>query len=99
MPNVTVYDLDDTLSASVTFSVNATNTDPTAVTFDFRSPSGTVTNFVFGVDSELQKLATGIYEATFSVTEGGRWWYRWEGTGTAPGVEQGYIEVDYDRVS
>jgi len=95
----TVYDLNDTVGASVTFAVDAVNTDPAMVTFNFIAPeSGTETVYTFGTDAEVVQDSTGQYHVDFVVNEPGRWWYRWEGTGAAAGVEQGYIDVDIDRV-
>jgi hypothetical protein len=100
MTAAVIYDLGDTLGASVTFNVAGVPTDPDTVTFSMRSPvTGTVTTYVYLTDGEVQQLATGVYEATIVVSEPGRWWYRWLGTGAAPGNEQGYFEVDYNRVS
>jgi hypothetical protein len=106
--SIEVYDLDDTLGASVTFGVRtdpndastSVPTDPTAVTFEILSPvTATKTTYVYLTDVELVRVTTGVYTVDIVVDEPGRWWYRWEGTGVAAGVEQGYIDVDYDRVN
>jgi len=96
----TIYDLNDTVGASVTFAVASVATDPTAITFEARSPvTGTITSYVYGTDAELVKVSTGNYTVDIALSEPGRWWIRWEGTGTAAGSEQTYFDVDYDRVN
>lgn len=57
--------------------------DPDTVTFKTCSPSGVISSYVYGTDSEVQKASTGNYTADISPDQGGRWFYRWESTGTA----------------
>lgn len=56
--------------------------DPDTVTFKTFSPSRTEASFVYGTDSEVQKASTGNYTADIVPDEAGRWFVRWETTGT-----------------
>ena len=56
--------------------------DPDTVTFSTFSPCSTKADYVYGTDSEVQKASTGNYTADISPDESGRWYYRWETTGT-----------------
>jgi hypothetical protein len=67
--------------------------DPTTVTFETYSPSGTDTDYVYGTDSEVTKSSTGIYVAAVTPDEYGRWHYRWSstGSGTATKIEGTFL--------
>jgi hypothetical protein len=56
--------------------------DPDTVTFKTYSPSGQIASYVFGTDSAVQKASTGNYTADITPDKAGRWFYRWETTGT-----------------
>ena len=66
--------------------------DPTTVTFKTMSPSGVEATYVYLTNTEVQKSSTGIYTATFTPNEGGRWYTRWITTGT------GMTVVDEDNI-
>ena len=67
--------------------------DPDTVTFKTFSPSGLETSYVYGTDSEVTKSSVGNYDAVFTPNESGRWYYRWEttGTGTTIGIEGQFL--------
>jgi hypothetical protein len=56
--------------------------DPTTVALKLMSPNGTTTTFTYGTDAELVKANTGDYYVDYSPNMSGRWWFRWETTGT-----------------
>jgi nitrogen fixation protein FixH len=70
-----------TVSVSFTDS-DGTAVDPDTVTFKLREPCGTITSYVYGTDSEVARSSAGNYTATFTPDKGGRWFCRWESTGT-----------------
>lgn len=59
-----------------------TDVDPSTVTFRLMSPCGVESSYVYGTDSEVGKSSVGDYYADFVPDEAGRWFYRWESTGT-----------------
>ena len=86
----TTRDLGDKCRATVTFkNLSGVDTDPTAVTFNLLEPDGTVTNYVYGVDAELVKSATGIYYVDYTSDQPGRHLYRFVGTGTVAQTVEG----------
>lgn len=56
--------------------------DPSTVTFRLMSPWGNETSYVYGTDAELVKQDTGDFYVDVTMTEAGRYTYRWETTGT-----------------
>ena len=69
-------------------------TDPTTVTFYAKGPSFTnEESFVFGVDAEVVKDATGQYHADFTFTGAGAHWFRTKGTGTVATAEEVRVKV------
>jgi hypothetical protein len=80
---------------------DATDVDPTTVTFKAYSPSGTTTTYAYATDAELVRADTGDYYVDFEPDEPGRWFYRWAstGTGTAIALEGTFVvqaSVFYD---
>ena len=63
------------------------DTDPSALTFSYRDPSGNLTTYTYGVDGELVKSAVGIYYADVDIDEHGRWWYQSASTGTGQATD------------
>jgi hypothetical protein len=57
-------------------------TDPSAVTFKIKLPSGTTTTYVYGVDSQLVRASTGSYYVLWTLTSAGTHTYSYTGTGT-----------------
>jgi hypothetical protein len=56
-------------------------TDPSAVTFKIKLPSGTTTTYVYGVDSQLVRASTGSYYVLWTLTVAGTHRYSFTGTG------------------
>ena len=71
------------IQISLNLQTNAgVDVDPTTLTFKTWSPCGVTTTYVYGTDSEVSKSSVGDYDAVFTPDESGRWFYRWEATGT-----------------
>lgn len=88
-------DLGDAAVLGMTFSVAGTNTDPTAVSLELKSPAGAVTTYTYAA-TQITKSATGIYTKTLDssiLNAAGTWNYSWIGTGSAAGAEQGKVVV------
>lgn len=80
-----------TLSAS--FDVNGTPTDPTALTLTVEDAAGDETVYTFGVGVTIVKDSDGEFHATLVPAIQGRWVYRFVGTGTASGANEGEFLV------
>jgi hypothetical protein len=65
----------------VNFQVDDVDVDPDEVTLKTRSPCGTETSYVYS-DAEVTRSSAGDYYVDVTPNEAGRWWYRWESTGT-----------------
>lgn len=73
---------DQTKQIAVTFkNASAAVTDPTTVTFTFRAPTGTVTTYTNGVDSQLVKDSTGVYHVNLTCSSAGAWHCVFKGVG------------------
>lgn len=84
------YDIGDTRRLTATFTnLAGAATDPTTVTFKVKVPDGTITTYIYGTHAELAKSATGVYYVDYSITQAGRYSYRFEGTGTVATAENG----------
>jgi hypothetical protein len=76
-----------------------TEIDPTTVSFRLFTPSRsefTGSPFVYGTDDEVGKSSTGNYYADVTPDESGRWYYRWESTGSGTTIaEEGFFLVQW----
>lgn len=88
------YDKGDEVRCTGTFTdANESAVDPDAVTFKVRDPSGNITSYIYGTDSELVKSATGIYYVDVDVDESGYWRYRFESTGSGQAAGENEFNV------
>lgn len=87
------YTVGDKIRVTVVFAVSGVSTDPTTVTIRYKTPQDIITSWVYLTDIQVVKSSTGTYYADISVTEGGLWKFRWEGTGTAHGANQSTFTV------
>ena len=87
------YVLGQSVNLRATFKVLDVLTDPTVVTFKMKDPTGIITSYVYGTDVQLVKDSVGKYHVMASLNKYGIWWYRYEGTGTAPGATEANVEV------
>ena len=70
------------------------DTDPATVTLKLRAPCGIETSYVFLTDAALQQTDAGDYTCDVTPDEAGRWFYRWETTGTGTtAVKEGTFTV------
>lgn len=58
------------------------DTDPDTVVFKVRSPTGITTSYTYNTDAALLKSSVGDYYIDVTPDQSGRWYYRWESTGT-----------------
>lgn len=88
------YDLDSLIRVTATWSDTAGSAiDPTTVTLYIKSPASTLTTLVYGVDTDLVKDTTGVYHADINVTESGKYYYRFKGTGAAQASSEYWFSV------
>ncbi len=71
--------------------------DPDTVTFRLLSPLGEEQSWVYGTDAELTRVNTGDYYIDVTPDASGRWYFRWESTGTNKTIKfNGNFIVEYD---
>lgn len=88
------YDVGDRVRVSLAFTDDAGDAaDPTTVRGRFRDPSGVVTTYVHGADSELVKDSVGNYHFDIDPDEDGEWRYRGEGEGAVRAAAEGRFSV------
>jgi hypothetical protein len=88
------YDQGDLTRLSVTFRNAAdTPTDPTTVTFTIKTPTGTETTYIYGVDAEVVKESAGVFHVDVMLTEPGVWVWSWVGTGAVAQTDEGQFWV------
>jgi hypothetical protein len=68
-------------------------TDPTTVTLEVKDPAGTTTTYTYAL-AAVTKASTGVYYKDLAMSIVGQWHYRWTGTGTAPGVAEGCLNIE-----
>lgn len=67
--------------------------DPGTVAFKVRSPSGTVTTYTYGSNSEVTKIGTGIYACDLDLATAGVWTWVFECSGSAKGLITGSVTM------
>ena len=70
--------------------------DPTGIKFVTRTPAGSETSKVYGVDSEVTKLSTGIYQyafGTIAASAEGVWHLRCNASGALVSAREATFEV------
>jgi hypothetical protein len=93
MTTPNAYDVGDLIRCTGTFATASVDVDPSAVFFSVKAPSGTETDYTYGVDGQLVKSATGIYYVNVSATESGMYKYRFYSTGTGQAASEGQFRV------
>lgn len=89
----------DTLQLYLTVATLAgVATDPAGLTLRVKAPSGAVTVYVYGTAAEVIRDGAGDFHADIPATAAGIWAWRWEATGSVPGVEEGAVMVSASRV-
>ena len=70
--------------------------DPTTVSVTTRSPGGIETTYVYGTDTELSRESLGNYHLDFVPDYPGRWFYRWQSTGSGTAIVLvGSVNIQY----
>src|SRR6266540_5929205 len=88
-------DIGDRKPLTATFTNAAgTATDPTTTTFKIQKPDGTVTIYVYGVDTQLVRDSVGNFHVDYTFDTAGLWHYRFEGTGAVTATQDGTVIVD-----
>jgi hypothetical protein len=93
MTTPNAYDVGDLVRCTGTFATDGVNVDPTAVLFSVKAPSGTETDYTYGVGVQVVKSATGIYYVNVSAAESGMYKYRFYSTGTGQAASEGQFRV------
>lgn len=86
------YDLNDTGSPTVTFTVDGTLTDPTTVTLTVRKPSGTTTSYTYAA-AAVSRISLGVYRKNLTLDERGVWLFTFTGTGDCQASAEGTVTV------
>ncbi|MDE1904967.1 MAG: hypothetical protein KGH75_00770 [Rhodospirillales bacterium] len=81
MTMTSVYDENQAVKLSATFTVGGVATDPTTVSLTYRTPDGTETVLTYAA-SQITKDSVGNYHVVLTVTQAGSTTYLWDGTGT-----------------
>lgn len=73
-----------------------TDTDPDTVKLYLYDPNGTQTIYTYQTDDELGRTDTGDYYCDVTPDQSGRWFWRWQATGSATTVAyEGNFLVDF----
>jgi hypothetical protein len=91
--SIATYDIGDLPRLTTTFKVGGVLTDPSAITFAVKRPDDTLTTYTYGVGGQIVKDSVGTYHVDLSLDQRGLWHYRWTGTGSAEGAEEGRFYV------
>lgn len=86
-----VYDVGDKATLRALFTNDHTPpepADPSALTFYIKQPDGTVTEYVYGTDTELVRDAIGSYHVDWPITAHGVYWYLFAGSGDVVAVDE-----------
>ena len=76
------YDIADRAKLQATFYADGSPTDPDNVELQIKTPADTTSSHVYGTDPDVVKDSTGVYYYLLLLTASGRYFYRWEGSGT-----------------
>jgi len=88
------YDVGDQIRCTGTVTNTAGSVvDPSALTFRYKRPSGSVTIYTYGTDAELVRDSTGVYYVDITTTEKGTWSYRFASTSGAVAAGEGEFIV------
>jgi hypothetical protein len=93
-----VFDIGDQVRWATVFrNVSAVATDPTTVKAKIRTPGGTETEYVYGVDAAVVRTGVGAYYVDVTFTESSSsarpWSLRWVASGNLVTAEERHIRV------
>ncbi|MBA3689781.1 MAG: hypothetical protein H0W82_00010 [Actinobacteria bacterium] len=98
-----IYQPGDTVRLSTKFLVGTTPTDPTTVVLEVMGPFATTPSLYTYALAEITRDSTGVYHKDIlvpsDVPSWGIWTWRWIGTGTAAGVDEGTFNVELSLAS
>lgn len=85
--------ISQSVRVSVEFQdINGIYTDPTTVTFKFKTPAGVITTYT-APNANIIKPSTGNYYVDLTANQEGDWWWQWAGTGAVQATDEGYFTV------
>ena len=67
--------------------------DPSTVKVIVMQPDGTETTYIYGTDSEVEKISTGVYAIALLLDSSGHWKFLWKGLGTLSGAAKAVVAV------
>jgi hypothetical protein len=76
-----LIDTGTSVRLQVDFEGDGQSGDPALVVCKIKAPNGAVTTYTYGIDVELVRDAIGAYHVDIVLTQTGRYFYRFEGTG------------------
>ena len=88
------YSKGDLVRCSASFATSAgVATNPTAVSFQVKTPAGTTTTYTYGTDAALVRASTGNYYVDVDAALVGTYHYRFYSTGTGQAADEGSFRV------
>lgn len=69
--------------------------DPSTVNLKYKTPDGTVTT---KTSPDVLNTGVGLYEIYVTLTDAGKWAFRWEGSGNNGSVNEAVIMVQNSQV-
>jgi hypothetical protein len=87
------YDIGEAVTISVAFTVSGVATDPSTVTFTYRTPDGVETVLTYGVNNQVIRDAVGNYHLVLTAAQAGSTTYVWTSTGTVVAAISGSFFV------
>jgi hypothetical protein len=90
MMAINVYDVGDRVRLFGSFTVSGVKTNPTLAQCRVLKPDGTSTTYN---PPAVVNDNTGDFHVDISVDQGGRWYYKWIGTGAVESVAEKYFQV------
>ena len=81
------------LTCSFRDRATAAAIDPDVVSARLKSPSGVVTTYTYGEDSEMRRISTGLYSLVVAPDAAGAWQWLFTCSGSASGAERGSFSM------
>jgi hypothetical protein len=77
---VNTYDVGDLviLKNGTFLDAEGVAVDPSLINVKVQSPDFVDVTYTYGVDTNVEKMAVGVYRCTIKPTIPGMWYYRWE---------------------
>jgi hypothetical protein len=88
-----MYQPGDTIRLATLFEVDEVATDPTVVALDVRTPAGTTTSYAYN-PGDIVRDSAGTYHLDLVASSAGIYAWKWTGTGTAAGIDEGTFTVE-----